>query len=100
MPFRRQDRGQGRFVEDRGYGRGRGPRGQRVLGRERADAAAVEGFVGQGGGRGGGGGRVLRSPGEEMLRGLTDGLCECDARGNGGEGAAGGHCGLVFEDAW
>lgn len=41
---------------------------------------------------------MLRSPGEEMLRGLTDGLCECDARGNGGEGAAGGHCGLIFED--
>ena len=33
-----------------------------------------------------------------MLRGLTERLDDCDARGNGGEGAAGGHCGLTFED--
>ena len=32
-----------------------------------------------------------------MLRGLTYGLGDCDARGNGGEGAAGGHCGLMFK---
>lgn len=40
---------------------------------------------------------MLRSPGEKMLRGLTAGFSECDTRGNGGEGAAGGHCGLMFE---
>ena len=33
-----------------------------------------------------------------MLRGLTARLDGCDARGNGGEGAAGGHCGLTFKD--
>lgn len=32
-----------------------------------------------------------------MLRGLTYGLSECDVRGDGGEGAAGGHCGLMFK---
>lgn len=40
---------------------------------------------------------MLRSPGEKMLRGLTAGFSECDTRGNGGEGAAGGHCDLMFE---
>lgn len=40
---------------------------------------------------------MLRSPGEKMLRGLTAGFSECDTRRNGGEGAAGGHCGLMFE---
>lgn len=35
-----------------------------------------------------------------MLRGLTDGLSGCDARGNGGEGAAGGHFGLMFDDIY
>lgn len=32
-----------------------------------------------------------------MLRGLMDGLGGCDAGGNGGEGAASGHCDLMFE---
>ena len=33
-----------------------------------------------------------------MFGGLTDGLGECDARGDGCEGATGGHCGLLLED--
>lgn len=55
----------------------------------------MEGFVGQSRGRRRG---VLRSSGQKMLRGLTYRLDDCDARGNGGEGAAGGHCGLTFKD--
>lgn len=43
---------------------------------------------------------MLRSAREKMFRGLTDGSSGCDARGNGGEGAAGGHCGLMFEDVY
>ena len=31
-----------------------------------------------------------------MLRGLADGLSESGARGDNGDGAAGGHCGLML----
>lgn len=41
---------------------------------------------------------MLRFPREKMLRGLTDGLSECDSRRNGGEGVTGGHWGLMFKD--
>ena len=50
----------------------------------------VESFVGQSRGRGR---AVSRSSWEKVLRGLTDGLSECDARRNGDDGATGGHCG-------
>lgn len=89
--------GEGGFVEDGGDGGGGGPGGEAVLRRERVDAA-VQGFVGEGGGRGGGGGGALRSPGEKVLRGLADGWSKCEAKGDWGEGAASGHCGLVFAD--
>lgn len=34
-----------------------------------------------------------------MLRGLMDGLGGCDAGGNGGEGAASGHCDVMFKES-
>ena len=63
VPFRRRRGREGRFVQDRGHG-GRGrPGGWRFWCGERR-YAPVEGFVGEGGGRGGG---VLRAGWEILL---------------------------------
>lgn len=68
VSFRRRGGGEGGLVEDRGDGGGGGPGGWGFGGGERG-YAAVESFVGEGGGRGG---SVLRAGGEVLRTGLVE----------------------------